>query len=243
MRLTHVLNSIYNSALALVYPQACSICGGSVEERRFGFVCGDCWTATRRFQEVELICWKCGSRSVARGSLRCYRCDESLGFLHSCGVYEKALRLAVLSLKREPFIPQYLIELLLQASAQISPSRCTRIVPVPLHEQRLKIRGFNQAEILATQLSLAYSLPLDTVSLIRMIHTERHRAGMDAKARRQTVAGAFVVKHPKLIRGQTILLVDDVFTSGATSIACAKVLLEAGAKDVFLLTVARTGSK
>jgi predicted amidophosphoribosyltransferase len=63
---------------------------------------------------------------------------------------------------------------------------------------------------------------------------------MDAKARRETVDNAFTVQHRRLIAGETILLVDDVFTSGATASACARVLLDAGAKEVFVLTLART---
>ena len=83
------------------------------------------------------------------------------------------------------------------------------------------------------------ALPCDEVSLIRARHTERHRAGMDAKDRRDTVAEAFQVSYPALIAGERVLLVDDVFTTGATVSSCAKALLEAGAAEVFVLTIAR----
>jgi predicted amidophosphoribosyltransferase len=62
---------------------------------------------------------------------------------------------------------------------------------------------------------------------------------MDAKARRETVEGAFDVRHPRLIAGESILLVDDVFTTGATASACASALINAGAKEVLVLTIAR----
>ncbi len=217
------------------------MCGGSVDDRFYGFVCSDCWSTTRAFKTVEVICWTCGRRSIASDQeLRCYRCDGPLAFMHGCGVYEGALRHAVLSLKQEAFIPPHLCDLLSHAAQQIPLSRCTRIIPVPLHPKRLHARGFNQAEVISRQISLMHKLPLDTVSLIRTIHTERHRAGMDAKARRETVDNAFTVQHRRLIAGETILLVDDVFTSGATASACARVLLDAGAKEVFVLTLART---
>jgi predicted amidophosphoribosyltransferase len=74
---------------------------------------------------------------------------------------------------------------------------------------------------------------------VRRVHTERHRAGMDARARRESVADVFAVRHPKLVTGQRVLLVDDVFTTGATVSACAAVLREAGTQDVFVLTLAR----
>ena len=113
------------------------------------------------------------------------------------------------------------------------------IIPVPLHHDRERQRGFNQACILARELSRLSRLPIDEHSVVRRIHTERHRAGMDAKARRQSVANAFTIRHPKSIAGQRVLLIDDVFTTGATVSACASVLKDAGAEEVFVLTVAK----
>jgi ComF family protein len=113
------------------------------------------------------------------------------------------------------------------------------IVPVPLHRARERERGFNQASVLARELSSLSRLPVDEHSVVRRIHTERHRAGMDAKARHQSVANAFTVRHPKSIAGKCVLLVDDVFTTGATVSACAAVLKEAGAGEMFVLTIAR----
>ncbi len=113
------------------------------------------------------------------------------------------------------------------------------IISVPLHSEREKARGFNQAALLAQKLALASGLPLDNVSLVRTSHTERHRAGMDSTDRRKTVDKAFHVVHPALVTGESVLLVDDVFTTGATVSSCAKILKEAGATDVFVLTVAR----
>jgi ComF family protein len=113
------------------------------------------------------------------------------------------------------------------------------IIPVPLHNDREQERGFNQACVLARELSRLGRLPMDEHSVVRRIHTERHRAGMDAKARRQSVANAFTVRHPKSIAGQRVLLVDDVFTTGATVSACASVLKAEGAEEVFVLTVSR----
>ena len=113
------------------------------------------------------------------------------------------------------------------------------IIPVPLHAERERERGFNQAVLLARELARLSHLPLDEHSVVRRVHTERHRAGMDARARRESVADVFAVRHPKLVTGQRVLLVDDVFTTGATVSACAAVLREAGTQDVFVLTLAR----
>jgi competence protein ComFC len=246
MFLTRTLNLLYDSTLALVYPQPCHVCGNSVETHAAGIACHQCWLSTRLFFGDEVLCWKCGvpgrgdNAAEYREQIRCHRCDEQVfSGARACGVYEKALRATVLCLKRQPLVPRCLSELLIAAAKRTPLNACTRIVPVPLHAARRRERGFNQAEVIGQVLSAALSLPMDSVSLIRSVHTERHRAGMDAKARRQTVEHAFIVQHAALIANETILLVDDVFTTGATASACAAALLGAGAKQVFVLTLAR----
>jgi ComF family protein len=154
-------------------------------------------------------------------------------------MYEGALRESLLLLKRKPYLPRHVESLLAAAAIREPLNTSTRVVPVPLHPKRLKTRGFNQATIVAQVVSKALKLPLDEVSLVRVSTTEKYRAGMDAKGRRDTVAGAFQVVHPRLIADENILLVDDVFTTGATVSACAEALLNAGATHVYVLTIAR----
>ncbi len=90
------------------------------------------------------------------------------------------------------------------------------IIPAPLHPERERARGFNQAALLARELARLSHLPLDEHSVIRHVHTARHRAGMDSRARRDSVADAFTVRYPDSIAGRRVLLIDDVFTTGAT---------------------------
>jgi ComF family protein len=155
----------------------------------------------------------------------------------SIGWYEGALRETILLLKREPFLPRHLIGLMKERAS--SMESITRVVPVPLHEERLRSRGFNQAVVIGRELSKALGVPLDEVSLIRVSSPPKYRTGLDAKGRRESVAGAFVVRFPRLIAGEDILLVDDVFTTGATAGACEAALIEAGAKSVLIMTLAR----
>jgi len=239
------LTLFYDALLTLSYPQNCAICCRSVEQRRFGVACEACWNAARILSGAETICWKCGLLSdevspVRVEEVRCRRCEaQSFTAARSVGPYEGALRASVLELKRQPYISQHL-ETLLVAAAQREPlNLSTRIIPVPLHARRLRSRGFNQASILAHALSTELRVPLDEASLVRVSSTEKYRAGLDAKGRQDTVAGAFEVRHPRLIANEDILLVDDVFTTGATVSACAEALTAAGAKNVFVLTIAR----
>ncbi|HKR23492.1 MAG TPA: phosphoribosyltransferase family protein, partial [Pyrinomonadaceae bacterium] len=152
------------------------------------------------------------------------------------GFYEGALRETVLALKREPYLPQHVVELLIERTKMLS---ATRIAPVPLHPDRLRTRGFNQAAIIARELSRGLRLPMDETSLVRVSSSEKYRAGLDAKGRRDSVANAFVVRYPRLINGEEILLIDDVFTTGATVSACSDALIAAGAKSVQIFALAQ----
>jgi ComF family protein len=245
--LTRAINVLCDAALSLVYPQACAACGvGSVEARADAPACAACWRATRVFTGEETLCWKCGAlapgvvQEEKRSEVRCRRCEaESFTAARAGGLYEGALRAAVLGLKREPFVSARLARLLAEAQRRAPLDAATLIVPVPLHAERERERGFNQAAVLGRTLSRRTGLRLDEWSLVRVEHSERHRAGMDARGRRETVEGAFEVARPRLVRGERVLLVDDVFTTGATVSACASALRAAGAREVYVLTVAR----
>jgi ComF family protein len=235
----------YDALLTLAYPQACAVCCGSVERRKFGVVCDGCWKNTRLFTGAETLCWKCGVpapevSNAVREEVRCARCDsQSFTAARAAGLYEGALRESVLLLKRQPHLPEH-VETLLVSAAMLAPlNASTRIVPVPLHPERMRTRGFNQASIIAHVLSKSLKLPVDEETLVRESASEKYRAGLDAKGRYETVAGAFAVRHPRLVANEDILLVDDVFTTGATVSACAEALLAAGARNVRVLTVAR----
>jgi competence protein ComFC len=242
-----LLTRVYDALLTVAYPQACLVCGGSVEQRRFGVACEGCWDATRVFHGAETICWRCGVLSPgievapeARRDVRCRRCDaQSFTAARAVGLYESALRESVLSLKRQPHLSAHLIALLVGAAEREPLNTATRIIPVPLHERRAKERGFNQAAVIAESLAKRLQLPLDEATLSRPVASDKYRAGLDPKARRDTVAGAFAVRYPRLVEDENILLVDDVFTTGATVNACSEALLASGARNVWVLTIAR----
>jgi ComF family protein len=247
MLLTRQLDRLYDAMLALVYPTACAVCGvADVGRRADAPACAACWRETRVFTGAEPCCWKCGALALAAApaaqleALRCRRCEaEAFTAARAVGVYEGALRAAVLRLKREPQVSARLARLLTRAQQRAPLNVASRILPVPLHPARERERGFNQATLLARAVATRTGLPLDTRSLVRTTHTAQHRAGMDARARRETVAAAFAVARPRLVAGERVLLVDDVFTTGATASTCAQVLIEAGAAAVYVLTVAR----
>ncbi len=193
--------------LSLLFPQRCRVCGASVEQHRYGVVCAACW-------KTQLLT------------------DEG-----AIGFYEGALRETVLLLKREPYLPRHVVDLLVERTRALES--VTKIVPVPLHDERLRSRGFNQAAVIGREISKALRIPMDEAGLVRVSSPRKYRTGLDAKGRRESVEGAFIVRYPRLIDGEDILLVDDVFTTGATVAACEAALVEAGAKSVLIMTLAR----
>jgi ComF family protein len=113
------------------------------------------------------------------------------------------------------------------------------IVPIPLHRSRERERGFNQSDLIARVVARASRIPIERKLITRTKQTRRHRAGMDNMDRAKSVERAFAVPDPKAVNGAAILLVDDIFTTGSTLSEAAKSLLEAGAREVKALTIAR----
>jgi ComF family protein len=120
----------------------------------------------------------------------------------------------------------------------VNECRVDLIIPVPLHSKRLRWRGFNQSALLARQVSRAYGLPMEPFVLMRDKET-LPQTQLSEEERRKNVRGAFSVRAAGALKGKTLLLVDDVYTSGATLNECSRVLMRAGADKVYILTLAR----
>ena len=112
------------------------------------------------------------------------------------------------------------------------------LVPVPLHRSRLWQRGFNQSALVARELASTLSLTADSLALRRLKRTPPLK-GMSSVQRRKTVAAAFKVADRSKVAGRTVILIDDVLTTGSTAEACARTLQRAGAARVELITWAR----
>lgn len=113
------------------------------------------------------------------------------------------------------------------------------VVPVPLHDRRLRERGFNQSAVVARHLGRHLGFPVALTAIVRTKDTESQVTSMTAGARSANVADAFLVPRPALVRGKIALVIDDVWTSGATARAVAQTLRDAGARAVDVLTIAR----
>ena len=246
MFLTKAAHTLYDGFLSVLYPQACVMCSKSVESQIHAPACLGCWNITRLFTGGESLCWKCGVVLPSAGvpvepcRVYCHRCEEhQFEAARACGVYELALRESILQLKRMPYLSRYLIPHLLAVAKRPPLNRATRIIPVPLHPERERQRGFNQAAVIAGAIGPSLGLPVDECTLFRTVSWGKHRAGLDQKGRFDSVAGAFAVRFPTVVTNEVILLIDDVLTTGATASSCAAALRCAGAESVLLLTLAR----
>jgi ComF family protein len=159
----------------------------------------------------------------------------------SLGPYEGSLRTLIHELKYRGRrrVAARLAELLLAAPRATAVFGAGSVlVPVPLHPRRRRERGFNQAELLARELAVRVGLVLSAAALVRRKDTPP-QTGLSAAARRSNVEGAFAVRRRAQVAGRAVVLVDDVLTTGATARACVRVLREAGASEVRVVTAAR----
>jgi ComF family protein len=238
-----MFKALQNSFLSIIYPQECRVCGLHVESVSDGVCCGECWAKTRIFCETELVCDKCGAffaDQAAPVRVHCQQCDDHFyDKAAAIGVYENALAASVINLKSTPYLPSRIMSAIPNALQRADFATSDVIIPIPLSKHRKLERGFNQAEVIAKAIARSTGMSVDGSSLARKLHTPIHRVGMDQKARELTVKNAFEVVRPKLIEGKSILLVDDVLTSGATASACANSLKKYGANRVNVFTLAR----
>jgi ComF family protein len=232
-----------------LYPPRCAVCGdrfGLETERR---VCELCLARVERI--LEPICSICGApmQSAAAAENRCALClDRRPHFACARAVarYRPSAEgdrhsLPSLIRRHKYGLDQSLQKALaefLGDNLPYSGADCDVVIPVPLHHRRLRWRGFNQAALLAMTISRRLEKPIELESLMRSRMTTP-QTSQDHDARRRNVRRAFAVTRPARIRGQRVLLVDDVMTTGATVDECARVLMAAGAARVDVLTLAR----
>ncbi len=239
-----------DAMLGVCYPSECRVCGRQIESWRDGVACAPCWESALGAWRQRARCVKCGAplrafAPAAQFSEReCGKCrDFAFTTARACGAYEGPLLESILWLKRHPHLPPRLRAMLCATFDQTAELHsCVSILPVPLHAARQAERSFNQAELIAQALAAHTGLHVNTASLLRTKPTERHRAGMGVGERAKSLRKAFNVRAPRLIAGRTLLVVDDVMTTGSTAHEIAQTLLEGGARAVNVLTLARAVS-
>jgi ComF family protein len=239
-RVQHWVTACLGAVDALVYPWACQICGADLQATPF---CESC--RAELLEGAGRTCPRCalpvGPHADCRGG--CSECrGRSLGFeaVVALGPYSGPIRALCLELKHErrAWLGRWLSELLVDARAgALAQHEIDCVVPVPLHWRRRLSRGYNQAESLAE--SLSRRLALKHAQPIRRVVATPPLAWMSRRERARVMHGAFRAKPHRAIRGRSVLLVDDILTTGATCGAAARALKRAGARRVIVAVIGR----
>lgn len=239
-----VLRTLADAALALFLAPACAACGRPLESPVRGPVCPVCWAAISPIQPP--VCDGCGEplpswRVISHTHSRCPRCrrrSRAISVSRAIGAYEGPLRAIVHALKydgRQSIAKD--LAALMRVHGRDALHGADVCVPVPLHRARQMARGFNQAALLADHLGLP------AIAVLRRVRSTRSQTDLPAARRHANVRGAFAVARQVDVRGLVVVLVDDVSTTGATLDACARVLVQAGARDVRAVTAAKAVSR
>ena len=223
--------------LDFALPPRCAGCAEVSEE--VGAFCPACW---RRLEWLgNGGCQCCGLPLAGTEAELCARCladPPKLDRIRAAVAYDDVPRSVALRLKygRKVALARTMARYMAPLRGEWDETAI--LIPVPLHRWRLWGRGFNQSGLVARELAQGWGLPVDWRSLQRVKRTKLLK-GLNYLQRRKAVAGAFRAVRNDSLKGATIVLIDDVFTSGSTAEACARVLRRAGAKRVELICWAR----
>ncbi|MBZ5529218.1 MAG: ComF family protein [Acidobacteriia bacterium] len=235
---------------AVLFPAPCRLCGELLARAALLPLCDACLESFLPLPAK--VCEVCGlpleALAAAEGeSLLCSACREdffNFERARSYAVYDGALVRAVILLKYQQLAPlgKWFAARLAEVAGRNGEFLAADVVvPVPLHRERQRQRGYNQAELIAGPLARHLRLPCRSVLLVRT-RPRPDKLHLTLEERWSSVRGAFAARPGSQVDNRRVLLVDDVMTTGATLDACAKALLDAGAKSVVCLTVARATS-
>jgi len=236
--------SWFNVGLGFLFPEICQLCGEHRATAKEGYVCGRCRSHVRFIKPP--FCERCGLpfEGDLTTPFECANCREmKLHFsaARSAVVASGTVREIIHRYKYQHalWFEPFLADLLLRETVPVLRGQdWDVIVPVPLYPLKQREREFNQAERLAARLSHATRIALNK-KLLRRVRFTNTQTRLTRPERAANMRGAFAMRHGARLDGERVILVDDVFTTGATTSACAQALLTAGADEVCVWTVAR----
>ncbi|MFO1243541.1 MAG: ComF family protein [Rickettsiales bacterium] len=226
--------------LDIIYPPRCVACRQEVSAAHS--LCTSCFSSIRMISDPSCAC--CGEPfdfAVEKGAL-CGRClSDEMPYDRACSVmiYDDASRRMITRFKYSDRTHlAVILSQLMSVRGHELLSTCDVIAPVPLHWRRHLARRYNQSYLLARLLAQKSGKPVMKGLMRRVRHTSQ-QTGLSRSERERNVRGAFKVSPRAAVKDKSILLVDDVLTTGATIESCARALKKAGAGKVLVLTAAR----
>ncbi len=240
LRVPNLLRDIVETGIVFLYPAKCRVCEAFLEITSIPYICADCW------HDIQFVeppwCDICGTPDVRGLCDECATDPPRYGKLRSIAFYQTTLQHAIhlFKFEKKQAFARHLIHLI---NAHIPIDCCIVdydfILPVPIHKKRLRERGFNQATLLAKGVAQTKGVPVLTDTLVRHKHTVA-QSSLGMEARQHNIIGAFEIPNPAVIRNKRLLIVDDVFTTGATIREAVNELWKADPAEVDVLTLART---
>jgi ComF family protein len=240
-----ILQNFVKSFVDLLYPKTCQACNKPIPIAAVdGVVCLSCWAGI--IMNKPPFCHACGRQLTLKDiskniCSRCVRTPVSFDRAFSACVYDGTIKTLIQGFKYKDKqflgtpLSKLLIEFIKSFDLPIGIVDC--LIPVPLHNAKLREREFNQSQILCEQVGLAFEKPVLANNLFRYRATDT-QASLEPHQRFLNVRGSFAVTEKSAIKGKNVLLIDDVLTTGATVSDAARALKDAGANIVFVLTLA-----
>lgn len=240
-----------DALVSVIFPAPCRICGAVLTRAGLLPICEECFGKLQPLRAPVCVC--CGRPFFSEIALdaespKCFACRRNVyafDYARSFGSYTDQMVRAIGLLKYERLtaLGRWFAQRLEEVTREnVVLKEADVVVPVPLHPARLRERGYNQAELIAKPLARAMRLPLVSYLLVRT-KARPSRLLLSRRERWLTVRGAYDIRKGARVDNLHILLIDDVFTTGATLDACSRALKRAGAKSVVGLTVARAVSR
>ena len=238
----------------LIFPKKCPFCADVLESPSLE-ICPECEKIVERFYVVrEPVCKKCGKPLADKQQEYCYDCKHhTRSFVKGICLFQYGYRAAEVkgkdlkyhsmgeSMQRFKYqgsrtYATYYIKKLMQVHGQeLLKIRAQAIIPVPIHKKKYIKRGYNQAEVLANELSKALEIPVLSKFLMRSKETLAQKE-LTQEQRIVNLMDGFIVPKP-MSKLKRVILIDDIYTTGATMEACTRKLLEAGVREVFCVSI------
>ncbi len=235
-QLANVVKKGGRRILNVLYPPKCLICEVILAPDEYGC----CHSCAGKLPFIEPpYCLKCGKPVYSAETEYCMDCQKQ-SHVFTKGIalwsYDEQVRKAVYRFKyknRREYAGYFGEELIKRYGRQMRGWDADAVIPVPLHKKRLKRRGFNQAELIAKEIGRRLEVPVEPDMVFRIVNT-RPQKELNEKERHKNLKNAFKISK-NVVKLKKIILVDDIYTTGATADAIARLLLRAGVEKIYVV--------
>ncbi|MCM1083019.1 MAG: ComF family protein [Clostridium sp.] len=236
--MNYKLKTVADKVLNLVYPPSCALCGDLLSKGE-RYICTACDVLLPRV--TEPTCFKCGkeiSDDEAELCEDCLRHERSFVRGFPAMNYDETFQESIAAFKyhgKKDYGKYFAYEIARSRGRDIVEAGPEVLIPIPLHKKKLRKRGYNQAEVVARELGQRLGIPVDDKILIRTVNTLPQKR-LNNVERENNLKKAFH-SHQKRVKYNKVMLVDDIYTTGATVEACTKVLHNIGVKDIYYTSI------